>query len=138
MGKIILVIVYVLLIASSGYNLYSFKPDIGFGVKLEKGRSQGLQTYIEVRNISDNDFHNIDVIVDNNFYLHIPLIEAKNNYNTFPTQFLEIDIRPNYASRFIIEREEKENKKLEEGNKIFDEEVDFLIFKEGEYYNQKL
>jgi len=138
MGKGILVLIYVLLVISSGYNLYSFKPDIGFGVKLEKGTSQSLQSYITIRNISENNFTSLDVLVDNKHYLHIYSIESKNIYNSFPTQFLELDIRPRYSSRVLIEREEREDDRLDKGNKIFNDKVDFLIFKEGEYYNQKL
>jgi len=138
MGKGILILIYTLLVISSGYNLYSFKPDIGFGVKLDKGTSQSLQSYITIRNISETDFTDLDVLVDNKYYLHIYKIESKSIYNSFPTQFLELDVRPNYSSRILIKREEKQNDRLDKGNKIFNDKVEFLIFKEGEYYNQEL
>jgi len=138
MGKIILVVIYIILVASSGYNLYSFKPDVGFGVKLEKGISQSLQKYISIINISDTDFNSVDVMVDDEYYLHIYNIEAKNNYNSFPTQFLKMDVRPNNSSRFLIEREKRTNEILDENNKIFNEKVDFNVFKGGQHYNQKL
>jgi len=138
MSKIILIVVYVLLIAGSGYNLYSFKPDIGIGMKLSKGMSENLQNYIVISNLSDLKIEALDVIVNDSYYLHIYNIEEKNDYNAFATEFLKIDLRPNYSSRIIIKKEDKVIKRLEEVNDVFNKKINVSIFKKGDYYHQEL
>ncbi len=138
MSKVILILVYILLIATSGYNLYSYKPDIGLGIKLSKGMSDNLQNYIVISNISEDTIKNLDIIVNNIYYLHIYEIEGNNNYNAFSAEFLKIGIRPNNSSRIIIKNEDKVIKRLEEVNKIFGKKISVSIFGMGVSHNQKL
>ncbi len=138
MSRIILILVYILLVATSGYNLYSFKPDIGLGIKLSKGISDSLQNYIVISNISDEKITNLDILVNKTYYLHIYEIDGNSNYNAFSAEFLEMGIRPNNSSRLIINSEKKVMKRLEELNKIFGEKIDVSIFGIGEHYNKKL
>lgn len=138
MSKIILISIYLLLIVTSGYNLYSYKPDVGLGIKLSKGMSDSLQNYIVISNISENTIKNLDIVVNDSYYLHIYEIEGNNDYNAFSTEFLEIGVRPNNSSRIIIKKEDKIIKRLEEVNKIFGKKISVSIFGMGVSHNQKL
>jgi hypothetical protein len=138
MNKIILIVLYVLLVGSSGYNLYSFKPNVGMGIKLSKGISENLQNYIVISNISDENFDGLDVIVNEEYYLHIYKIEKKSDYNAFSTEFLKINNKPLYSSRIMLKNKTTTIKRLEEANDIFGKKVDVFILKKGETYNQKL
>ena len=138
MGRIILITVYILLVGSSLYNLYSYKPDVGIGIKLSKGISESLQSYIVINNITEMPLKDLDIIINDKYYLHIYEIEENNNYNAFATEFIDIKRRPEKASDILMEKQKEKIKEIEEINKVFNKKIKVSVFRLGERYFQEL
>ena len=138
MSKIILSVIYAVLILASIYNLYSFKPDVGLGIKLEKGISDSLQHYIVIHNIQEEPLKDLDILVNEKYYLHIYKIDENDSYNAFATEFIDIAWRPGKASGILLQKEKKKIKEIEKMNDIFNKKIKVSVFKSGESYHKEL
>jgi len=135
-SKFILIFIYLSLILSSGYNLFSYKKPYDMKANMSKHISVGLKTYLEIANHSDGDWKNVNIVLDKTYVLHLNELKEDTSYNAFLWEFIPIDYRPIKSGRIQV----WDSTTRGELFKILDKKKEFSLelYIDGGYHYQKL
>ena len=95
-----------------------------------------LKTSINIENGSDEDWNNLNVVLNKNNVFHLDKLAKKSSYNAFLWEFVPMDYRPFNSSRIKLWdlQSRRDRVKDLEKLKLFDLE----LYTDGGYHHQKL
>ncbi|MBN2694588.1 hypothetical protein JXR93_07985 [bacterium] len=137
-SKISLILIYLALLASIVYNIFSYNPYLGLGAEIRKTIGSGYNVVFEVRNQSKESWKDVVVLLNNNYIVYYDEIKGKDFVNVYLFEFLPINYRPDNASKITFSKYESRDDIIKKLNETIDQKAEIELFTNSGHFYKKL